>query len=833
MLTTQALASPTNFVIPSVAPQHLVHQKIHHVYTVTGTFTTRYTNEHQRCSYYRLWTEAQAIASLSQLSSLCCSDRRAAYCAQQSNHEQLTTTLSEPDSTTTTETYLTHVIPQHSLSHLNTFAGSTTWITTMGPCARIMMLIALQYALHVSPAPAATQPPTWAHFVQYAKTAPNIGALHIFADADVASELETITALHTHVSEYRRFYNKGHTTTAPRMDDVRWAQIQSAAISIISDMAALIPKSPTTATKERARQPQDKDAAISEPTGDFTGTTAQINYEDLRTMTQIGQGAPTNLGMILRDDSSRMGPHQNSKPNTRATFPQTPPDNRRGEHHLLSLLSWEISQAQIRSARFIDVYDAATKNKVSAKIIINSELTSVMNMAELTANKAHYRLRITRPEDILLCRTTFITTNKGFSVIIHVPVAPFSDMGTFTILRFIPTPILTSTGDVLFVRPTKEFLALNEDTGHFKVMSSDDITDCDRMDGLLICPATTVVNKRISEQDQKHITQQDLCIYYLHEMHERRASKACPMTISPAQEGMYPIGDNKVIFTTMDSHRSDITCANKEDRKHFAVSTVSDPITIEPGCQATTKTHIFYAGAFPETRRPRTTSYPLKRNQMDELASLYNINMDDIKGKLRQFHGLQMSIDSIAQSISDDRKYEKAHGQHWTYTVAALGIMLILILGSHAALQIMYVMRGLETEPSVRFVRTTILDDSTAPPPTASPMDETHPPGYSEATAGVGDQLILDQLYSYCQTEQERIERLPTQERHEQRSMLKSKLRSIMHPSPATSATPTDPRITDILTKTIRSIDTSQAATQRYMAHTTPEPTAPRGYFVQ
>jgi hypothetical protein len=209
-------------------------------------------------------------------------------------------------------------------------------------------------------------------------------------------------------------------------------------------------------------------------------------------------------------------------------------------------------------------------------------LKTIQGMADF----AGYTLLAKTVADIYQCETSFITTEYGFDIFLHVPMA--KDEDRLKLYLHLPIPVEISENKVLTITPSKPLIAIDPISTKFKVMDAAELATCKKFGGIFLCTDRNVVRFAASA-DASGADEPDMCVYHLFKEHHAEIKKVCPILMDSPKPGAIPVSANEFYLMSRNYTQGQILCPGKDPRS-FSVRHVTK-VTLPKGCSARTDTH--------------------------------------------------------------------------------------------------------------------------------------------------------------------------------------------------------------------------------------------------
>jgi hypothetical protein len=204
--------------------------------------------------------------------------------------------------------------------------------------------------------------------------------------------------------------------------------------------------------------------------------------------------------------------------------------------------------------------------------------------------------------DWLQVEASFIASDNGFDVIIHLPLMePGSEMDIY---RHVHLPIPLSAQYHLSVDSGMEYLAVSSDANLFRAMPAAELLlQCHRVGYLYLCPLGNVVRSAPSNNEITAGANDQTCLWALFTQRYEAARTLCDQTITTRAPMVVQLSPSRFAVYSIDDHQGHIRCRHTKGQQAipFPAHHIT-MVTLQPGCWARTATHRFSSSASSYTR---------------------------------------------------------------------------------------------------------------------------------------------------------------------------------------------------------------------------------------
>ena len=206
------------------------------------------------------------------------------------------------------------------------------------------------------------------------------------------------------------------------------------------------------------------------------------------------------------------------------------------------------------------------------------------------------KMMISSPLDALKSTTSFVSNELGFDVFVHIPMRSASEE-PMRLYQLLPMRISIGGDAYLSFRDNtgSDVIAISPDESRFQIMSAADLSKCVQKDGkLYMCTGTARFTNTVQEDDPP------ACLYHLYKQNYAAVNLSCSKHISGPGSYAYALSDNEFIFSSVKSHRGNITCSDGRVQ-HFTVG-LNTRIRVDAGCTIYSDSHMSWVGTSLQTQ---------------------------------------------------------------------------------------------------------------------------------------------------------------------------------------------------------------------------------------
>jgi len=247
------------------------------------------------------------------------------------------------------------------------------------------------------------------------------------------------------------------------------------------------------------------------------------------------------------------------------------------------------------------------QGRLNPTVIVEGEMTDILyNLHKMTS--AHgFRLLVKNAAEGLQCATSFVSTEAGYDLFLHIPMATAED--SLDLYKLLPIPSQISPDSMMTFEPTKTIIAISRDDSKFKTMHQSQLSECTQAGTIYLCENENVV-RRINRGHDKGIngdgtSEEDMCLYYLFTQDTEKAAAICPIHLRKPTDTAVQIGPTEFLFHNQVDQQASIVCEGlPTERVNVAQPTRRK---LAPGCQVITDHYYAVASSDVEDNAPRMT----------------------------------------------------------------------------------------------------------------------------------------------------------------------------------------------------------------------------------
>ena len=250
-----------------------------------------------------------------------------------------------------------------------------------------------------------------------------------------------------------------------------------------------------------------------------------------------------------------------------------------------------VQQAEAKVVALGSIVMAMTSQRAAPNLLEALDIKAVGKKIEKQASDKGFTVLINHALDLFQCQSSFVATERGYQVLIHLPVARAD--AVLDLYQSVALPIPVHKDLQLSISNPKDIIAVNQDRSKFMTMSGSDLAACDTIGELYTCSNNNVAIKTDMKLQNKD---SDMCLMAVFRQNVEAIKAMCSWNVAVVETAAVQLSPRK--FVTYNKLRSDatITCPSKQakDRKkHFTASGVST-LNVDPDCYVETKRFILY-----------------------------------------------------------------------------------------------------------------------------------------------------------------------------------------------------------------------------------------------
>ena len=254
---------------------------------------------------------------------------------------------------------------------------------------------------------------------------------------------------------------------------------------------------------------------------------------------------------------------------------------------------------------FDDAISAGLMGRVSASLFLQVDLPRTAAEVERRARTTGMMPLAAHASDWIQFEATLIATNKGFDIVLHVPMVDRSSI--MHIYRFHPLPIPLEHGLHLAIDTAPyTHVAVDKENFFFRAFTLAELNACRSIGLFRLCDLNAAVRSVLGavngDDIKKGFIDSELCLHALHDMRFDIAALVCRANIGHARSTVRQIGPTTFASYSPKPEKGKVYCTNHTGPPVPFSTFGLKKITIPFGCWAKTPTHRFAAADDSLTR---------------------------------------------------------------------------------------------------------------------------------------------------------------------------------------------------------------------------------------
>lgn len=279
------------------------------------------------------------------------------------------------------------------------------------------------------------------------------------------------------------------------------------------------------------------------------------------------------------------------------------------------------------------------QGKASPLLIIKTNVSEIEQQLKITAEETGHVLLIQHRIHLAQCESSFLASDTGFDIFIHVPMAKPED--SFNVYEFLRTPIALHSGLSIHIESSKAILAVNSERGYDVVQSMTlaELGQCRMLSDLFLCDFNNVARRaRASAQG----TDEEVCLYSLFRHNFEGIKTTCRWRISRLEDRVFQVSPHTFFAYTNEPTTGVIRCdqSRRTTDKTF-LTKGSSRITVPANC----------SGILGDTTFSPRDQYLIREH---EVRWAWPFPKEDLLGNLQasQLDTLEQSLESRLRNAS-------------------------------------------------------------------------------------------------------------------------------------------------------------------------------------
>lgn len=357
-----------------------------------------------------------------------------------------------------------------------------------------------------------------------------------------------------------------------------------------------------------------------------------------------------------------------------------------------------IARVDHRIQNIAMVIAAMASKHVAPSALEALDLKEVARQAEEQATSKGFKVLINHSMDLIQCRSSFISTETGYALFIHLPLAREDTL--MQVYQFVPLPIPVHDKLHLAIDSSKDVIAINNEKTRFSAMSSTDLAACEMIGQFYFCNNNNVARKSNFNLKGKD---EDMCLLALHAQRIDTIKSTCKWRINVLENIAIQLSPKRFVMYNEQPHQGRLHCPQQEgspDRTFTAHHTTT--LEIPADCFLETDSHILYGAEELFSREWDVTwSWPTGLDDITE-----GINFTEVHRLTQQLDSplankSHFTLDNAIASLKHmpHRAPLSTHMTSWFALVSTPTVFLLMILGTIAVTA--WCMQGRNKSPGI------------------------------------------------------------------------------------------------------------------------------------
>lgn len=423
-----------------------------------------------------------------------------------------------------------------------------------------------------------------------------LGYLHLHLNIDVVKPIEQLTALEillqACIAEVDRLVNASFTydqlfDTPIAMERETYKNQLITVQRLRSDLETV--RSLGEAPQEDFVRQQRKLMAfglLGFVASTFMGIFTQIELEMIRNRMDSQENRITEIVHDIDDIHLRMSQHSKHIATIENLL----------DHHTLvistiqrsvgrqALIASLVQNAMVHTNNVMSATQSIFNKRLSPLIMQPNAMGTALSEIREEARKQGFQLLAKTVADIYQCEVSFLTTDTGFELFVHVPLA--KDDEILNLHLHLPIPIELPNDKMLLIKPPQRLIATDAQKSVFRTMEPGDLTACKQMGGIYLCDNSNLV--RVTD-GLEGLDEPNACAFHLLKSNFEAIQRICPMVITDPINDAIAVTPSEFYFMSVTDHQADVFCGKIHQRSFPARRVTHQKIT--PGCTAKTRSH--------------------------------------------------------------------------------------------------------------------------------------------------------------------------------------------------------------------------------------------------
>ena len=258
--------------------------------------------------------------------------------------------------------------------------------------------------------------------------------------------------------------------------------------------------------------------------------------------------------------------------------------------YMLSSITQPLAHLEGELGDVAAIVTSLSQQKASPALLEKINIDKLANQVQDQAATQGYQVLLNHALDLAQCSTSFVTTEEGYTIFIHVPVArPDTILNVYQILNL---PIPATNNLHLAVDSAYDIVATNNDRSLVQTMTSSELAACDELGPMFLCQNNNVARKPDFNLDHKDDT---MCMLAMLTQRHKDMVKLCNWKVNKVTNSAVQVSDR--VFVTFNKEPTEARMFCTKDNKPAPRTTTlqgSTTIRVEANCQLETNQFIMF-----------------------------------------------------------------------------------------------------------------------------------------------------------------------------------------------------------------------------------------------
>jgi endonuclease V-like protein UPF0215 family len=366
-------------------------------------------------------------------------------------------------------------------------------------------------------------------------------------------------------------------------------------------------------------------------------------------------------------------------------------------HRTLIRYAAQLTQGEIAIASASAIIAALAHHRAAPELIETVDLQKLASQVELQANQKGYVVLLNHAVDFLQCEASFLATDNGFNVFLHVPLArPDSVLQVY---QHLPMPIPVHENLHLSVDTEIKFLAIDERKSKFLTMTAGDFAECQSIGKVFLCSNHNLVTKSNLELKTKD---EGMCLFAIHTHQIQAIKRLCKWKVTVKQDQAIQLSPRQFVVYSQNPVQVIHNCPFDNYTTHrtqqlFGVQRVQ----VQPDCTVETASHILYGTTTVLQREWEVTwSWPHHLSDITGSLNFTAVNQLMTEKFSPLANRTQFTLEEAIQSLNS-MGHKAPINLHVTSWLSLLsGISSPMLIGGLVCIFLLLKCRSTQTTPS-------------------------------------------------------------------------------------------------------------------------------------